>query len=55
MSENTQRSPLAERLRKGLGEGIEFARGDLHLSTTMVPTSSPFQVKRSSPSGTVAT
>ena len=38
MSTNTKRSPLAQRLKKGLVEGIEFARGDLNLATTVVPT-----------------
>jgi putative transcriptional regulator len=42
MSTNTNRSPLAERLRKGLVEGIEFARGDLNLATTVVPAGRTF-------------
>ena len=29
--------PRAQRLRKGLVEGIEYARGDLDLSTSVVP------------------
>ena len=37
MSTNTKRTPLAQRLKKGLVEGIEFARGDLSLATTVVP------------------
>ncbi len=37
MSGNNQRSPLAQRLKKSLAEGIEFARGDLSLQTTVVP------------------
>jgi putative transcriptional regulator len=37
MSTNTKRSPLAQRLKKGLVEGIEFARDDLNLATTVVP------------------
>ena len=37
MSANTTRRPLAQRLTKGLVEGIEFARGDLPLATTFVP------------------
>ena len=42
MSTNTKRSPLAQRLKKGLVEGIEFARGDLSLGTTVVPTGRSF-------------
>ena len=42
MSTNTKRSPLAQRLKKGLVEGIEFARGDLSLATTVVPTGRSF-------------
>jgi len=38
MSINTKRTPLAQRLKKGLLEGIEFAREDLNLATTVVPT-----------------
>ncbi|MFI5387660.1 MAG: helix-turn-helix domain-containing protein [Fimbriimonadales bacterium] len=37
MSKIENRAPLAERLRKGLAEGIEFAKGDLELTTTVVP------------------
>jgi putative transcriptional regulator len=37
MSTNTTKSPLAQRLTKGLVEGIEFARGHLPLATTVVP------------------
>ena len=37
MNSITKRSPLAERLKKGLAEGIEFARGDLELAQTVVP------------------
>jgi putative transcriptional regulator len=42
MSTDTQRSPLAQRLQKGLVEGIEFARGDLELATTVVPSGRTF-------------
>jgi len=42
MSTNTKGSPLAQRLKKGLVEGIEFARGDLNLVTTVVPTGRSF-------------
>jgi len=38
MSINTKRSPVAQRLKKGLLEGIEFAREDMNLATTVVPT-----------------
>jgi putative transcriptional regulator len=34
----TKRKPLAERLKKGLTEGIEFARGERDLAVTVVPT-----------------
>jgi putative transcriptional regulator len=37
MSTTKKRAPLAERLKKGLAEGIEFARGDRELATTIVP------------------
>lgn len=37
MSTTTKRAPLAERLKKGLTEGIEFARCDRELATTIVP------------------
>ena len=37
MNAKTNRSPLAQRLKKGLAEGVEFARGDLVLSTMAVP------------------
>jgi len=37
MSTETKRLPLAERLKKGLTEGIEFARGYRELATTIVP------------------
>ena len=37
MSAASKRAPLAERLKKGLAEGIEFARGDRELATTVVP------------------
>ncbi len=42
MSTDTKRSPLAERLRKGLAEGIEFAREDLSLAAAVVPTGRSF-------------
>ena len=34
---NNHRLPLAERLKKGLQEGIEFARGERDLQTSLVP------------------
>ena len=37
MKTKSTRAPLSERLKKGLKEGIEFARGDLTLMTTFVP------------------
>ena len=39
---STTRAPLAERLKKGLIEGIEFARDDLDLNTTVVPVGRSF-------------
>ena len=42
MSTNIKRSPLAERLKQGLVEGIEFSRGDLDLTTTIVPAGRTF-------------
>ena len=42
MSTINNRRPLAERLKKGLTEGIEFARGDLDLVTTVVPAGRSF-------------
>lgn len=42
MNTKTQRSPLAQRLKKGLAEGIGFARGDLDLATTVVPPARSF-------------
>jgi len=42
MSTTTKRSPLAQRLKKSLVEGIEYARGDLNLATTVVPTGRSF-------------
>ena len=37
MSTSIKSVPLTERLKKGLAEGIEFARGERHLATTIVP------------------
>ena len=37
MSEGSKRAPLAERLILSLREGIEFARQERHLRTTLVP------------------
>jgi len=37
MSNQTKRAPLAERLKQSLGEGIEVARGNGAISTTVVP------------------
>jgi len=42
MSITTKRSPLAQRLKKSLVEGIEYARGDLSLATTVVPSGRSF-------------
>jgi putative transcriptional regulator len=42
MSTTNKRAPLAERLKKGLTEGIEYARGDRELTTTVVPTGRVF-------------
>lgn len=42
MSSEMKRRPLAERLKKGLTEGIEFARGDLDLATTVLPAGRSF-------------
>jgi|HubBroStandDraft_1064217.scaffolds.fasta_scaffold1150803_2 putative transcriptional regulator len=42
MKETTKRSPLAERLKKSLGEGIEYAKGDRNLPTTVVPSGRSF-------------
>jgi len=42
MSTNAERSPPAQRLKKGLVEGIEFAQGDLSLATTVVPAGRSF-------------
>jgi len=38
MRSEINRAPLAERLRKGLTEGIEFARGERDLVSATVPT-----------------
>ena len=37
-----ERPPLAERLMRSMLEGIEFARGERELVTTIVPTSRTF-------------
>lgn len=37
MSRESNRAPLAERLKKGLLEGIQFAEEDLPLNTSVVP------------------
>jgi putative transcriptional regulator len=42
MSTRTGESPRAERLKKSLDEGIEFARGDLPLAVTLVPAGRTF-------------
>lgn len=42
MSTISKRNSLAERLKKGLGEGIGFARGDIELSTSVVPSGRSF-------------
>jgi putative transcriptional regulator len=38
MSTEIKRARLADRLKKGLTEGIEFARGERELTVTIVPT-----------------
>ncbi len=42
MSTEHVRIPLAQRLKKGLVEGIDFARNDLSLVTTVVPVGRTF-------------
>ena len=42
MRTTTESTPFAERLKQGLMEGVEFARGDLHLATTVVPNGRSF-------------
>lgn len=42
MNTSTQEGRFAQRLRKGLAEGIEFARGDLVLAKTVVPPARTF-------------
>jgi putative transcriptional regulator len=42
MTTSTKRTSLAQRLKKGLVEGIEFAQGDLNLATTIVPSGRTF-------------
>lgn len=37
MSTETKRAPLAERLKKGLNEGIEYARSERDLKTNVIP------------------
>ena len=37
-----ERSPLVDRLKKSLADGIEFARGDLVLAQTVVPVGRSF-------------
>ena len=37
MSKETARAPLGERLKRGLTEGIEFARGERDLVNSIVP------------------
>ncbi len=37
MKSHTKRAPLAQRLKQGLVEGIEYARGEAKLATTLVP------------------
>ena len=42
MNAETKRAPLAERLKGALQEGIEFARGERDLRTTIVPVGRDF-------------
>ena len=42
MNDTKKRSTLAERLKKGLVEAIEYAKGDRSLSTTVVPAGRSF-------------
>ena len=37
MSSRIKRAPLADRLKQSLVEGVEYARGDTTLATTVVP------------------
>lgn len=37
MKTQVKRAPLAQRLKQGLVEGIEYARGEATLATTVVP------------------
>lgn len=41
MRKVAQRRPIFERLRASLEEGIQFARGELNLRTTLVPSRPP--------------
>lgn len=41
MTERSGRQGLFERLKKGLEEGIRFARGELNLRTTELPEAAP--------------
>jgi putative transcriptional regulator len=41
MSTPPKRKPFFERLRTGLDEGIQFARGELNLRTTLLPERPP--------------
>jgi len=39
--EKVERKPLAERLKTGLGEAVQFARGELSLRTVQIPDPPP--------------
>ena len=41
MSENRERLPVADRIRKGLEEAIRHARGEITLKTTVVTIPDP--------------
>ncbi len=41
MTHNGKRQPLFDRLKRGLEEGIRFARGELNLRTTVIPERPP--------------
>jgi putative transcriptional regulator len=44
MRTKMKRKPLAERLEQGLKEGIQFAKGELTLRTTVIP-SPPAEIR----------
>lgn len=46
MSKNSKSESRFERLKTGLEEGIQFARGELDLRTTVIPTLAGIPVRR---------